>query len=72
MAALCCEGISGNSTDDWNLTANLPWMNTDILRFAEEIESAVLVLHGKKAHSRYMGEAVFEPATEAFRPTLPL
>lgn len=50
---------SGNSTDGWNTTANLPWMNTNILQFAGEIESAVMVVHGEKAHSRYMGEDAF-------------
>lgn len=50
---------SGNSTDGWNITSNLSWMNTDLLRFADEIENAVMVLHGEKAHSRYMGEDAF-------------
>ena len=51
---------SGNSTDGWNLTSNIPWANTNLLQFAHEIESAVMVLHGEKAHSRYMGERIFE------------
>ena len=51
---------SGNSTDGWNLTSNIPWANTNLLQFAHEIESAVMVLHGEKAHSRYMGEMIFE------------
>ncbi|WP_366180618.1 alpha/beta hydrolase [Actinomyces timonensis] len=50
---------SGNSTDGWNTTSNLSWMNTDLLRFADEIENAVMVLHGERAHSRYMGEDAF-------------
>lgn len=50
---------SGNSTDGWNTTSNLSWMNTNILQFASEIEGAVMVLHGEKAHSRYMGEDAF-------------
>lgn len=54
---------SGNSTDGWNATSNLPWMNTNLLQFADEIESAVLVVHGEKAHSRYMGERAFEKLT---------
>lgn len=54
---------SGNSTDGWNLTSNLSWMNTNLLQFAGEIESAVLVVHGEKAHSRYMGERAFEKLT---------
>ena len=51
---------SGNSTDGWNVTSNLPWLNTNLLQFAGEIESAVMVLHGSEAHSRYMGEGIYE------------
>lgn len=51
---------SGNSTDGWNVTSNIPWANTNLLQFAHETESAVMVLHGEKAHSRYMGERIFE------------
>lgn len=50
---------SGNSTDGWNTTSNLSWMNTNLLQFASEIENSVTVLHGEKAHSRYMGEDAF-------------
>lgn len=50
---------SGNSTDGWNMTSNLSWMNTNSLQFASEIESAVMVLHGENAHSRYMGEDAY-------------
>lgn len=50
---------SGNSTDGWNTTSNLSWMNTLLLQFADEIENPVMVLHGEKAHSRYMGEDAF-------------
>lgn len=54
---------SGNSTDGWNTTSNLSWLNTNILQFAGEIESAVMVLHGENAHSRYMGEGAFARLT---------
>lgn len=50
---------SGNSTDGWNITSNLSWMNTNLLQFASEIEHPVMVLHGENAHSRYMGEDAF-------------
>lgn len=49
-----------NSTDGWNATSSLSFMNTPILQYAGEIRSAVLVLHGEKAHSRYMGEDAFK------------
>lgn len=42
---------SGNSTDGWNATSSLSWMNTNLLQFASEIENPVMVLHGEKAHS---------------------
>ena len=51
---------SGNSTDGWNATSSISWLNTNLLQFAHEIESAVMVLHGEKAHSRYMGEMIYE------------
>lgn len=54
---------SGNSTDGWNTTSNLSWMNTNLLQFAHEIETPVMVLHGELAHSRYMGEGAFELLT---------
>lgn len=50
---------SGNSTDGWNTTSNLSWLNTNLLQFASEIESPVMVIHGEKAHSRYMGEDAY-------------
>ena len=54
---------SGNSTDGWNATSSLSWMNTNLLQFASEIENPVMVLHGEKAHSRYMGEGAFDLLT---------
>lgn len=50
---------SGNSTDGWNTTSNLSWLNTNLLQFASEIENGVMVLHGENAHSRYMGEDAY-------------
>ncbi len=54
---------AGNSTDGWNFTSSISWANTNLLQFAHEIESAVMVLHGEKAHSRYMGEMIYEKLT---------
>lgn len=50
---------SGNSTDGWNATSSLSWLNTNLLQFADEIQNPVMVVHGEKAHSRYMGEDAF-------------
>ena len=48
-----------NSNMGWALTANTSMMNTRILRYTNEIRNAVLIVHGEKAHSRYMGEAAY-------------
>ena len=48
-----------NSTDGWNKTSFLSFLNARLLAYAGEIESAVMVLHGEKAHSRYFGETAF-------------
>ena len=50
---------SGNSTDGWNVTSASSFLNAKLLAYAGEIESAVLVVHGEKAHSRYFGETAF-------------
>ena len=49
-----------NSNQGWNKTSNLPFLNAPILTYSDEIRSAVLVVHGEKAHSRYMGEDAFK------------
>ena len=50
---------SGNSTDGWNSTSNIPFMNFKFYDYADELESAVLVVHGEKAHSLYLGKDTF-------------
>ena len=52
-----------NSNAGWNVTSALALLNTPILAYADEIESAVMVLHGEKAHSRYFGETAFKKLT---------
>ena len=51
---------SGNSNDGWNATGTQTLMDMPILSHADEIESAVLLVHGEKAHSRYFSEGAFE------------
>ncbi len=51
---------SGNSTDGWNSTSNLPFLNFKFFDYAEELENAVLIVHGDKAHSYYFGKDTFE------------
>ena len=48
-----------NSTDGWNITASLSFLNMPILQYSDEIRSSVLVIHGEKAHSCYFGKDAF-------------
>lgn len=48
-----------NSNGGWNKTSALSFINTPLLAYAHEIRSAVLIIHGEKAHSRYFGETAF-------------
>lgn len=51
---------SGNSTDGWSIGGMQAMSNTHLLTYASEIRNAVLIVHGEKAHSRYMGEDAFK------------
>ena len=49
-----------NSNGNWNVTSALSLINMPILSYSNEIKSAVLIVHGEKAHSRYFGEDAFK------------
>lgn len=49
-----------NSTNGWNVTSPLSFMNMPQLTYAGEIRNAVLIVHGEKAHSRYFGEDAYK------------
>ena len=49
-----------NSNGGWNATSPLSFMNMPILAYSDEISSAVLLIHGEKAHSRYFSEDAFK------------
>ena len=51
---------SGNSNDGWRTIGTQAYANTRFLYYINEIRSAVLVMHGEKAHSRYFGEAAYK------------
>lgn len=51
---------SGNSTDGWTETSSLPYINFPLLLRAGEIRNAMMIVHGEKAHSRYMGEDAYK------------
>ena len=48
-----------NSTGGWNVTSPLSLLNAKLLAYAEEIRSAVLMIHGDKAHSCYFSRDAF-------------
>ena len=50
---------SGNSNDGWRVIGTQAYANSRFLYYINEIRSAVLVMHGEKAHSRYFGEAAY-------------
>ena len=49
-----------NSNGGWNVTASTSLLNTRLLTYAKEIRSAVLIVHGQKAHSLYFGEDAYK------------
>ena len=49
-----------NSNEGWNKTSSLSFINMPILAYSDEIRSAVMIVHGEKAHSRYFGEDAFK------------
>ena len=49
-----------NSNDGWNITSSLSFLNMPILQYSSEIRSAVLLVHGEKAHSCYFSKDVFQ------------
>ncbi len=49
-----------NSNDGWNVTSTLSFLNMPILQYSNEIRSAVLVVHGEKAHSCYFSKDAFK------------
>lgn len=49
-----------NSNNGWNKTSSLSFINMPILSYSDEIRSAVLLVHGEKAHSRYFSEDAFK------------
>ena len=48
-----------NSNEGWNVTSALSFLNMPILRYSNEIRSAVLMIHGEKAHSCYFSRGAF-------------
>ena len=55
---------SGNSNDGWRVIGTQAYANSRFLYYINEIRSAVLVMHGADAHSRYFGEAAYKYMVE--------
>lgn len=52
-----------NSNGGWNITSSLSFLNMPILHYAKENRSAVLLVHGEKAHSCYFSRDAFTNMT---------
>ncbi len=59
----CYHARSLNSNDGWNTIGCESFMNQPILRYSNELRSAVLIMHGDKAHSYYFGKDAYENMT---------
>lgn len=54
-----------NSGNAWTMTNPMSFMNAPILSYIKEISPRpILLIHGEKAHSRYMSETAYEAAAE--------
>ena len=49
-----------NSNGGWNITSTLSFLNMPILQYSSEIRSAVLLVHGEKAHSCYFSKDAYK------------
>ena len=48
-----------NSNSGWTIQTNTSMMNVRLLHYSNEIRSAVMIIHGDKAHSFYMGKDAY-------------
>ena len=56
----CYHARSLDSNEGWNSLGCQSFMNQPILTYSNEIRSAVLIMHGDKAHSYYFGKDAYE------------
>lgn len=52
-----------NSNGGRNVTSAIPWINFPLMSRADEIENAVMIIHGEKAHSFYFGSDAYKKLT---------
>ena len=48
-----------NSNGGWAIQTNTSMMNTRLFKYSNEIRNAVMIVHGEKAHSCYMGKDAY-------------
>lgn len=48
-----------NSNEGWNVTGCMSFINQPLLKYSNEIRSAVLMIHGEKAHSLYFSKDAY-------------
>lgn len=53
-----------NSNEGWNLVGCMSYINQPIINYSNEIKSAVLMIHGEKAHSKYFTEDEYKKMTK--------
>ena len=56
-----------NSNKGWITTAQSSLLNTKLLQFTDEIQNAVLMIHGSLAHSLYMGRDAYTKLTTSVK-----
>ncbi len=55
----CYHKRSLNSNEGWNKTGYMSFINQPILKYSNEIRSAVLMIHGEKAHFCYFSKDAY-------------
>jgi len=58
-----------NSNEGWNITGCMSFINQPINTYSNEIRSAVLIIHGEKAHSCYFSKDAYAAMTKDSRYT---
>lgn len=60
-----------NSNAGFNATSPIPFLNIPLLSYADEIDNAVMLVHGEKAHSLYFSIDTFNKLTQNWQPGTP-
>lgn len=60
-----------NSNGGWNITSALPFVNLPLMQYADEIDNAVMLVHGEKAHSLYFSNDTYKKLIKNWVPGTP-